>query len=224
LGAALRSPSDGPERLLVESFLRQGSVVPIQASQRATVFEEPRLESGFPDLVLVIWRPDVAAEWPKERKALTVQDLKVAHYLWNAGPQSLASTESTLQKPDLAQSFIRLLSAGIVRLLGRNTYALRSKSKIFAIDRLIAIEAKVGKWRSAVRQAILNSWFASESYILLAGISNTAVVTEAAMNFGVGVWVQRQHTAELLGSPPSVLPRSYGSWLFNEWVWRASFS
>ena len=54
LGVSFRKNVPGPEHELLDWFLEQQ---PIRAPRgcRATFFREPRLESGFPDLVAVIW-------------------------------------------------------------------------------------------------------------------------------------------------------------------------
>src|SRR5271169_4258434 len=53
-GAAFRQIRQGPERKLVEAFLEE---LPFSTPRgcHATVFCEPRIESGFPDLVVVLW-------------------------------------------------------------------------------------------------------------------------------------------------------------------------
>jgi hypothetical protein len=94
--------------------------------------------------------------------------------------------------------------------------------EIFAIGRLIAIEAKMKNWQEGLQQAFHNTWFASESYLLLPDVPNTSELTQQATSFGVGLLaascspVQSQLPAKV-----GQLPKSYASWLFNEWAWQA---
>ncbi len=109
----------------------------------------------------------------------------------------------------------------MVRGTQRDLWSARPASKIFAVERLVAVEAKVGKWAEALKQAVLNTWFASESYLLLPRMTN-GELSKAASERGIGIWSQDKGP-EWLGLPAleeANLPRSYGSWLFNEWAWR----
>jgi ribonuclease HI len=38
---------------------------------------------------------------------------------------------------------------------------------VFAVSKIVAVEAKLGNWQRALSQAVGNTWFASESYILI---------------------------------------------------------
>ena len=84
LGARFRRKRPGPELELVESFLR---AMPRHAfgrfprDSRATVFREPRLESGFPDIIIVVWREKIARNWRSARVSLTTHDLRLMHFL-----------------------------------------------------------------------------------------------------------------------------------------------
>ena len=80
LGARFRKTRPGPELELIETFL---GAMPLHIPKgcRATVFREPRLESGFPDLVIVVWREEVTLSWRPERECLQTQDLRLIHFL-----------------------------------------------------------------------------------------------------------------------------------------------
>jgi hypothetical protein len=80
LGARFRRTRPGPELNLVESFLR-AMPLHIPRDCRATVFRELRLESGFPDLVIVVWREEVTRDWRSERVSLESHDLRLMHFL-----------------------------------------------------------------------------------------------------------------------------------------------
>ena len=80
LGARFRRTRPGPELDLVECFLR-AMPLHIPRGCRATAFREPRLESGFPDLVIVVWREKITHDWRSERVFLKSYDLRLMHFL-----------------------------------------------------------------------------------------------------------------------------------------------
>jgi hypothetical protein len=109
------------------------------------------------------------------------------------------------------------LARSDMALLRGNHWRARPLSKIFAIRRIIAIEAKVSEWRAALDQAFINTWFTPESYVLVPVIPRGASLLDTALKQGIGVLSkQRPH----LEPRPAMRPRSYASWLFNEWSWR----
>jgi hypothetical protein len=94
--------------------------------------------------------------------------------------------------------------------------------EIFAIERLIAIEAKMKNWQEGLQQAFHNTWFASESYLLLPDVPNTSDLMQQAASFGVGLLTACCSPVQSkLPAKVGRLPKSYASWLFNEWTWQA---
>ena len=108
-------------------------------------------------------------------------------------------------------------------LVGYSAGSWRSRalSEIFAVQRLIAIEAKIDDWKTGLQQAVRNTWFASESYLLLERVVNREPLLSEALQFGVGVVCRDQplDSAEARARHEQI-PSSYASWLFNEWCWR----
>jgi hypothetical protein len=114
----------------------------------------------------------------------------------------------------------RLQEANVIYSHGRS-WRVRSLRKCFAVKRLVAIEAKLDNWRRGFKQAVKNTWFASESYLLLPTVPCDEDVVELARKFGVGVLLQSRPVARpVVRATEADLPRSYASWLFNEWVWK----
>lgn len=215
LGATLRTQRAGPELDLVASFLRAPFFISPPNCEMA-VFQEPRLPSGFPDVVLVFWRRDVVRRWSESRLDLTTDDIRLAHYLYQVGPAASSDLEDTLGRKVL-RSLQRLCAAGIAERL-RDKWKLGPLEEIFAVDQLIAIEAKVSEWSAGLEQAWLNTWFASESYLLLPRIPRGSAVLEQASKLGIGVCTDQGREVAPTCRPK--LPASYVSWLFNEWVGR----
>lgn len=219
LGVSFRRQRPGPESELIGWFLEERPIV-LPRGYRATIFREPRLASGFPDLVVVIWDAAVAKDWRPTRAQLRTRDIRLMHYLAEAG----ARTEEELRvvfAGAVGSGLSRLEDAGMVRRV-KGQWKARSLSTCFAARHIVAIEAKVSEWTSVLLQAALNTWFASGSYVLLPQEPRRPGVRGEAEALGVGVWTKG--TASLDGRPGRSrgLPRSYASWLFNEWAWRAA--
>lgn len=218
LGLRFRSPTPGPEHELVEAFLSSLKSTS-RRGRRLTVFSEPALESGYPDIVAVEWRPGRARKWAPERQALTSDDLKLLHALCGRGWTEISFLEKVFRRP-LAKRLGFLAELSLV-VLGSRKCRLRSLNEVFAVERIIAIEAKVASWRSAIRQASANAWYSSESLVLIPSAANRVALGQTARKFNVGVVLfESDSLSELCEAPRRPVPLSYGSWLFNEWVWR----
>lgn len=218
LGATFRRTRPGPELDLVDTFLQ---AIPLQIPRgcRATVFREPRLESGFPDLVIVVWRETTARGWKRDRAFLEPGDLRVAHFLHHARRADDEKLTSVFGRGVLSR-LERLRHAELIRSVGQ-AWAPRSLRKSFAASKIIAIEAKVGKWGEVLGQAALNTWFASKSYVLVPNLPSLPQL-HTAQEMGIGVCSLQGSKVTEVASDSSRLPRSYASWLLNEWAWRSA--
>lgn len=215
IGARLRKETPGPEAVLLEEFLKNLEIN-IPRGCRATIFREPHLECGVPDLVVAVWHVSTAEKWSAERSALTVADLRMLQYLiWTEGDDEI----DLIGRFKGAKSGLdRLAAAKLVRRRS-TTWIPMALSQTFALRRLIAIEAKVADWVSVVEQAWRNTWFACESHVLIpSGRSEQQRIRPPR---GVRVFTPERTVLEIRTRRHGVLPRSYASWLFNEWVWRA---
>lgn len=219
LGVSLRRSTTGPEYELVQEYLHSHHLPPTPRGQECTIFLEPRLASGFPDIVLVYWHVATTQSWSKYRANLTSFDLRVLHYLVCVGAANITEIQSVFTE-GIGPSLERLYTAELIRY---PTYFFEPMDlhHIFAVYRLIAIEAKVDDWRGGLAQALQNTWFASESYVLLPQLPRRSPVLKEAAQLGIGV-VTADRALEQARTParPERLPKSYTSWLFNEWVWR----
>jgi hypothetical protein len=219
IGAAFRQSRPGPEEGLVD-WLIGALPFEVPPTCRATVFREPRLDSGFPDLVIVVWHPATMQKWASARDKLTPADLRLLQYLVSNGPADEDDLRAVFSGRQLRAALDRLEEAILVRRF-RSGWAARSIQKSFAVRNIIAVEAKVADWQRAAQQAYLNTWFTPESYVLLPDAAKGHPLRAAARKLGIGVVSKAQG---LVRRPRTdgALPRSYASWLFNEWAWRAS--
>jgi len=223
IGVVSRVGTRGPESALVDAYITHR---PEQDRRylRTTVFREPRIATGFPDLVIAHWRPTAFRGWREERAALRETDIRVLHFLYGVDG---ADIETLCRMVDpmadrLAHSLERLSLARLVRFqCGK--WTPRRLHAVFGIKELIAIEAKVHDWRAALEQARANQWFASRSYVLLPQSVVSDRVRDQAGAYGVGVIARSEegNTMESLSAARNAIPLSYASWLFNEWVGRS---
>jgi hypothetical protein len=214
-GASFRKARPGPELDLIESFL---SEFPFEVPRgcRATLFREPRLDSGFPDLVFVAWHPGTMQEWSEARAKLKKQDLQLLQYLLECSPAD--EIDLRLVFPNgIVASLARLDEARLVRRVHQQ-WVPRAIAKSFAVRQIVAIEAKISDWQSAAKQAHLNTWFTAESYVLMPQSMNGHPLLAAATALDIGVLSQADGVVRKPGQG-GALPRSYASWLFNEWAY-----
>ena len=216
LGVRSRERRHGPERELVHWFLRK-MPVKVPRNCRLSVFEEPKIEGTFPDLVLVIWNEAITRFWSDARAALGADDLKVLHHIYLTGGATDYEVERISESPP-EPHLSRLALAGLIeRNKGRSSMA--SLSKNFAIRRIIAIEAKVSDARSGIEQASLNTWFAHDSLLLMPELVRDQALTQKASSFQVSIYSQKSGGCIRIAGG-TAKPLSYVSWQFNEWVWR----
>jgi hypothetical protein len=209
-----RASNDGPEKDLVAEFVGK---LPfrMRPGRRHAIFVEPWLESGAPDLVYVEWKPAVVTRWRSVRASLGLQDIKLLQLLYSRRWQ-LRDIEDLLG-PALLPAIEKLSRAGLLLLKGRYLQPT-TLARAFAATRIVAIEAKVSQWSRAIEQAHLNTWFASESYILMPRKPRSSRILERAKAAGIGVWVMNAVPTRVLSPRRHRLPASYASWQFNEWL------
>jgi hypothetical protein len=219
-GLRFRGQVAGPEQALVETFLN-AATLRLLPGRSLTVFAEPAMDTGFPDLVAVVWRRELARGWCAARERLRAMDLRLLHLLATRGAMDLPLLHQVFQR-GLNAMLTRLEEAGVVTV-GKDKCRAQSTSSIFAVERIIAIEAKVSATQRALEQACANTWFSSESHALLSRPRAGERLMGVASSFGVGVLsVQDDRVEKVCEASVRAVPLSYGSWLFNEWTWRVA--
>lgn len=218
IGVQFRKSRSGPEEELVHLFLKKFKLK-LRSGLNVTFFKEPRLESGFPDIVGVIWHKATAEKWNDSRKLLQNFDLRLMHYLSQHGTANIKFLEQLFGKR-VKDSIDKLEASEMVRYKGIKVSS-RPLSKLYATRHIFAIEAKISEWQVALNQAFLNRWFATSSYVLLPTIPSSKKLLSQAESFGIGVWSSEKVFLDSKLLSFNSLPESYGSWLFNEWAWKA---
>ena len=216
---ASRNSQPGPEASLVRDVLDSG--LPGSIGKAALVYREVRLPHGFPDLVAV-YLSNTPLSFPPMRQALEERHLRLLHHLSAQKRTSFNELRAHLswKAAPLEQCLVELAEADLILLKGQKIVT-KALSTIFAVKKIVAIEAKMKDWKRALEQASANTWFASHSFILLPFKRITTQVSEAAESIGIGV-MGFDGTKTTIHTAPRVcsIPSSYGSWLFNEWTVR----
>lgn len=172
-GVIFRRTMRGPEHDLLDGFISAMPLVHAPDS-RVTVLREPGLESGYPDLVIVVWRDGRTSDWDESRMALVQEDLRLMHYVFQRRRVDQSEIENYFGLRFARRSVARLHGAGLVRPAGTAWFPCAFE-RTFAATKIIAIEAKIGKWTEVLNQARLNTWFASKSYVLVPRASEDQV-------------------------------------------------
>lgn len=218
LGLKFRNLVAGPEQDLIDGFL-SNVYSKTKQNQNITVFSQPSIGSCYPDIVAVIWNEKISKEWPIEREQLKANDLKLIHVLFCMGPLTYEQIETILGKK-IKKSLSILIDLGMINFLN-NKYKINNIKKIFAVDKIIAVEAKIAFGQRVIEQAGHNTWFSSHSHALLPKVSDQNHAISLADRLQIGlVTFDNKNLHELHKAPTRTVPLSYGSWLFNEWVWR----
>lgn len=211
----------GPEADLVQSFVQVHLPAICPGKSRFT-FIEPHVEQSRPDIVVVYWDSATARKWPQERRLLESMDLRLAHFLYLSGPLSEAEIRQVFPyRP--TRLLERLDKAGIVAR-ANDLWGLKRLADVFAVRRIVAFEAKISALSRALEQALRNTWFASESYVLTTSANPHPRIIEQAGSLGVGLWTRPSEAppVPLVKAIPRQVPQSYASWLFNELMWKTS--
>lgn len=211
----------GPESALVDEFVAN---FPLRtpSSCQTTIFREPKLTSGFPDVVAVTWHLATARRWSKERRQLRSADARLIHLLASYGPTHEDSLREWMGRAVFG-SLERLEAAGLVRMKKGGIWHATSVREGFAVRRIVSFEAKISDWRTALEQAGLNLWFASESYVVLPQMPRSPDAPRLAALLGVGIWIAGAlRPAMSFKARKQVQPVSFASWLFNDWAWHGA--
>lgn len=218
-GASFRTKRSGPEHSLVETFLEH-FLIKTPRGHQVTIFREPKIESGFPDLVIVVWHVATAEKWLPIREHLSNTDIRIMNFIANGEGVSHEKLREIFGVK-IKNSLEILSESGMIKCKN-NRWSTYPLSKVFAARQIIAIEAKMSEWQVALDQAYLNTWFASASYIMIPQMPKTDKLRDKAISLGVGVHEVSARRLEVNDALSHGLPRSYASWQFNEWAWRAA--
>jgi hypothetical protein len=221
IGLYTRNATQGEEYALVEQFIDYYCSKFTRANKKTNlaVFVEPRIVSGFPDVVFASYRSSILDNWSTKREKIDACDMKLLSFLCCTPNASGDKITAKLGFPErqTIRSLEKLLDANLV--LRRSGYwRTRNKRDIFSITKLVAVEAKMNNVSKVVEQSFLNTWFASHSYALMNATNPHSDTVKSFSKCGVGLYCRGQQFKRVVESRQYALPSSYQSFQFNEWI------
>jgi hypothetical protein len=221
IGLYTRPATPGDEYSLVEQFIEYYCHAFVRANKktRLAVFVEPRIESGFPDVVFASYLPSITDNWSDKRESLDVYDLKILSYLCGATEISGAKLISKLGFPEKQTliSLEKLMDAKLIAYRAKS-WRVRELRDVFSLTKLIAVEAKINDINKVVEQTHLNTWFASHSYALVNTANPQGGTVKTFSRYGLGLYCKGKQFQKIVEARVHGLPSSYLSFRFNEWI------
>lgn len=224
LGLFTRSTTQGEESELVKQFVDYycERFLHDNKTYNLAVFIEPRVPSGFPDIVFASYVPNIIENWSIERTRLDTSDLKVLSHLILTKGCNGSSIISALKMSEkqVITSLEKLIDAKLI-LRGNNMWKPRELKHFYSIKKLVSVEAKINNINRVAEQTFINTWFASHSYGLI-NVSNPRNGT--IQNFakrGIGLFCKTRSFKKVVEAKRLSLPSSYLSLQFNEWIGNA---
>lgn len=222
---AARTATLGVEYAFVQDFLdRISKHLGRTESIKTAIFIEPQLDSGYPDIVIVRYSLKDNLTFPTERLALTNMHLKVLCEIDKQKKISIARLSSILgyELPVLTVVVCELEKAGLVRCRARSVERMPYRN-YFCIKKIVAIEAKIDKWSVAIEQAVHNTRFADESYILMKRDKCSAIVENRCNDLGIGVLLMNGDIHRAVKASIDKHAKPYITFLFNEWIQKIEY-
>jgi hypothetical protein len=224
IGLYIRNITEGDEFDLVEQFIEYYCADFLRTNKKSqlAVFVEPRIESGYPDIVFASYLPSILDNWSHKREKLDIYDFKLLSYLCYA--QNLCGvkiiTKLGLPEKQTIISLEKLMDAKLISY--RSGYwHIRKLRDVFSITKLIAVEAKLNDIRKVAEQSFHNTWFASHSYALTNSSSPNNSTVRMLSKYGIGLYCKSSHFKKHIEAKQHSLPSSYLSYQFNEWIGKA---
>jgi hypothetical protein len=224
IGLYMRNATLGDEYALVEQFIDYYCSIFLRDNKKTqlAVFVEPRIDSGFPDVVFASYLPSILDNWSYERERLDIFDLKLLSYLSNRHMAKGAKIIARLgfSEKQTITSLEKLMDAKLVSYRSYG-WCVRELRDVFSIKKLIAVEAKLNDVSRVVDQSFINTRFASHSYALTNAVNPNNKTMQIFSKYGVGLYCKDLNFKKCVEAKTYILPSSYLSYQFNEWIGRA---
>lgn len=221
IGLYTRTVTEGDELELVKAFIDyyiHGFLKNNKVNNLA-VFVEPKVASGFPDIVFASYSAKILDDWSDEREKLDTNDLKVLSHLilseGCSGDDLMMGLK--LREKDVLQALEDLLDS---KMIWRSQGLWRpvDMKKIYHIKKLVSVEAKMTDMKKVAEQSLINTWFASQSYALINTANPQASTIKSFEKQGTGLYCKRKSFKKVVEAQKLKLPSSYLSLQFNEWI------
>ena len=219
IGYSARHVTLGEEYELVKTFINQISQKRTRLDGcKILIFLEPQIDSGYPDIVIVKYKP-LIHENSKIKSRLTSSHYKVLYEVDRKKKigKVFLSRYLGINIQELCKLLRDLENANLVRLVNESVYR-KAYRDYFCIKKIIAIEAKIDKWKDAMDQALLNTRFSNESYILMRKDKCRNCYEEKCREWGIGVFLLNGKMKLHVRPQKNPMPGSYIPFVFNDWI------
>lgn len=221
IGLKKRIVKEGPELDLVEEFIEEIPKL-FRTKKKLALFVEPLIEGSYPDIVITEFNPSIVENWKETRNQLSVTDLKVFETIraYKGMNASELFQKTNHDYKTLLHCIEKLYDAGLIERKMSKWKSLPLQ-EIYSVNRIISVEAKMKEWKTLLNQADANRWFSSESYALSSVKTPRETTINKFKDYGVGLFsLSNQKLIKLNEAEKQSLPKSYMSWMFNEWIGR----
>lgn len=186
------------------------------------IFYEPKIETGYPDLVIVEFNSTISQQWKPLRHKLSASDIKILFYIQSKKSTCIDEIVELLGYKSLTvvRSITKLANLNLIRVSKNGTIHNVALQSYCSVKNIISIEAKIDKWSMAIAQAQKNVWFSSESYILMNRSNCNETIIKQCKMFGIGIILLNGKVKTVLPGEFRRVPVSYMSLMFNEWIMR----
>jgi predicted transcriptional regulator len=221
-GLIVRTQTQGPELDFTNDFIEyyKSRNETRRGKFDIAIYVEPKIDSGYPDVVIAHYSRAFMDNWSDSRRRLTDRELKVLSYLLRTASADIDDIVVRLgfSYKEASKSIELLSDCHIVTGKTKN-HKTANITSYFGINKLIAVETKIGNSKEALCQAIQNTRYASHSYALLDSQCPKDTTVSGYRNFGVGIFAGAKFS-EILNPIKRALPTSYVALKFNEWIGR----
>ena len=225
IGYTARTVTKGNEFEMVNKYIEHLlSKYKSLKKKKIAIFIEPQIETGYPDIVIVEYYDCSENLWNQFRSKLSNSDLKILFEIQMRKNISIASLVELLgfSYAEIRKAVLRLNQCNLVHISKENEIVRNIELHAFChVNKVISIEAKINKWTEAIRQASMNVWFSTESYILMNKDSCNDEIIHKCKEKGIGIILINGKINKVLVSEQRKFPVSYSSLQFNEWIQRS---
>ena len=159
IGLYTRNTTTGDEYKMVQGFIDYYCHKFLRNNKKSNlaVFVEPRIPSGFPDVVFASYLPSILDNWSEQRKCIDVNDLKILSYLirTNGTKGEYILAQLKMSEKQTLISLEKLLDAKLI-IYKSKVWKPKELRNIFSVRKLISIEAKMGDISRVIEQSFLN--------------------------------------------------------------------
>lgn len=225
IGFYTRAITEGNELELVKEFIDYYIHVFLKNNKanNLAVFVEPRVASGFPDIVFASYSTKILDNWSDTREKLDTNDLKVMSHLISSGGCTGNDLMTGLKLCERAvlQALENLLDSKMV-WRSQGLWKPVDMKKIYHVKKLVSVEAKMADMKKVAEQSLINTWFASQSYALVNTANPQTSTIRSFEKQGTGLYCKRKGFKKVVEAQKLKLPSSYLSLQFNEWIGRTA--